>query len=137
MGKKDSSNNDLLKFRGVSRRFNLSSKRAKSQIAKDRFAFDQTMQGHDCSKIRQGGDFVVQKRDFFGNKVGEPTIFEVKTGNYSAVGCAGEKAASIRKKTLQDRKVLVHRLFGMVTNWIEWLISSVFFQSLCDSMRHV
>ena len=81
MGKKDSSNNDLLKFRNVSKRFNLSSKRAKSQIAKDRFAFDQTMQGHDCSKIREGGDFIVQKRDFFGNKVGEPTIFEVKTGN--------------------------------------------------------
>ena len=80
MGKKDSSNSDLLKFRNVSRRFNLSSKRAKSQVAEDRFAFDQTMQGHDCSKIRQGGDFVVQKRDFFGNTVGEPTIFEVKTG---------------------------------------------------------
>jgi len=47
----------------------------------DRFAFDQAMQGHDCTKIRNEGDFVVQKRDFFGNEIGEPTVFEVKTGN--------------------------------------------------------
>ena len=53
----------------------------KGKIAKDRFAFDQAMQGHDCTKIVEGGDFVVQKRDFFGNKVGEPAIYEVKTGN--------------------------------------------------------
>jgi len=78
---KRKSNNDPLKYGNVSKRFNLSSKHAKGRIAKDRFAFDQTMQGHDCEKIREGGDFVVQKRDFFGNKVGEPTIYEVKTGN--------------------------------------------------------
>lgn len=80
MVKRDS-NDDPLKLGNVSKRFNLSSKRAKGSIAKDRFAFDQTMQGHDCSKIREGGDFVVQKRDFFGNEIGKPTIFEVKTGN--------------------------------------------------------
>ena len=79
MGKDSSS--DPLKRGNVSKRFNLSSRRAKGNIAKDRFAFDQTMQGHDCEKIRGDGDFVVQKRDFFGNKVGEPTVFEVKTGN--------------------------------------------------------
>lgn len=72
-----------LKLGNVSKRFNLSSRRAKGDIARDRFAFDQAMQGHDCTKICRGGDFVVQKRDFFGNKVGEPTIFEVKTGNAS------------------------------------------------------
>ena len=70
-----------MKLGNVSKRFNLSSKRAKGNIAKDRFAFDQTMQGHDCQKIREGGDFIVQKRDFFGNKVGDPTVFEVKTGD--------------------------------------------------------
>ncbi len=69
-----------LNLGNVSKRFNLSTNRAKGNIAKDRFAFDQTMQGHDCHKIRQDGDFVVQKRDFFGNKVGEPTTYEVKTG---------------------------------------------------------
>ena len=69
-----------LNLGNISKRFNLSSNRAKGNIAKDRFAFDQTMQGHDCQKIRQDGDFVVQKRDFFGNEVGEPTTYEVKTG---------------------------------------------------------
>lgn len=75
------SNDDPLRSGKVSRRLNLSSNRAKGNIAKDRFAFDQAMQGHDCLKIRQDGDFLVQKRDFFGNKVGEPTTYEVKTGN--------------------------------------------------------
>jgi hypothetical protein len=71
---------DPLKMGNVSKRFNLSSNRAKGNIAKDRFAFDQTKQGNDCQKIRQDGDFIIQRRDFFGNKVGEPTIYEVKTG---------------------------------------------------------
>jgi hypothetical protein len=75
------SKDDPLRSGKVSRRFNLSTNRAKGNIARDRFAFDQAMQGHDCQKIRQDGDFVVQKRDFFGNKVGEPTTYEVKTGN--------------------------------------------------------
>jgi hypothetical protein len=77
---KRSSKDDSLNLGNVSKRFNLSSNRAKGNIAKDRFAFDQAMQGHDCQKIRQDGDFVVQKRDFFGNKVGSPTTYEVKTG---------------------------------------------------------
>ena len=77
---KRSSKDDPLNLGNVSKRFSLSSNRVKGNIAKDRFAFDQTMQGHDCQKIRQDGDFIVQKRDFFGNKVGEPTTYEVKTG---------------------------------------------------------
>ncbi len=68
-------------FGNTSRRFTQSERRVKGSIAKDRFAFDQAMQGHDCQKIRKDGDFVVQKRDFFGNKVGEPTTYEVKNGN--------------------------------------------------------
>ncbi len=78
---KRNSTDDPLKLGNASKRFTLSTNRAKGNIAKDRFAFDQSMQGHDCKKIREGGDFVVQKRDFFGNKVGEPAIYEVKTGN--------------------------------------------------------
>lgn len=77
---KSTSKDDPLNLGNVSKRFNLSSNRAKGNIAKDRFAFYQTMQGHDCQKIRQDGDFVVQKRDFFGNKVGQPTTYEVKMG---------------------------------------------------------
>ena len=65
------SKDDPLRSGKVSRRLTLSSNRAKSNIAKDRFAFDQSMQGHDCQKIRRDGDFVVQKRDFFGNEIGK------------------------------------------------------------------
>jgi hypothetical protein len=80
LGKKSSSDKDPFRFGNISRRFTLSSRnRAKGSIAKDRFAFEQSMQGDDCKKIRQGGDFVVQKRDFFGNKVGQPITYEVKT----------------------------------------------------------
>ncbi len=68
-------------FGNTSRRFTQSERRVKGNIAKDRFAFDQAMQGHDCQKIRKDGDFVVQQRDFFGNKVGEPTTYEIKNGN--------------------------------------------------------
>jgi hypothetical protein len=82
LGKRDSNDKDPFRFGNISRRFTLSSRnRAKGRIAKDRFAFDQAMQGNDCAKIRKGGDFVVQKRDFFGNKIGNPTIYEVKTAN--------------------------------------------------------
>jgi hypothetical protein len=81
LSKKASTDKKPLGFGNTARRFNLSTRRVKGNIAKDRFAFDQAMQGHDCRKIREGGDFVVQKRDFFGNKVGEPTTYEVKTDN--------------------------------------------------------
>ena len=81
MVKKDSDIRKPMGFGNTSRRFTQSNRRVKGSIAKDSFAFDQAMQGHDCQKIRDGGDFVVQKRDFFGNKVGEPVVFEVKTGN--------------------------------------------------------
>ncbi len=81
MVKRDSDDRKPMGFGNTSRRFNQSRRRLKGSIAKDRFAFDQAMEGHDCEKIHEGGDFVVQKRDFFGNKVGEKTVFEVKTGN--------------------------------------------------------
>ena len=80
MAKHSSNDKKPFGFGNTSRRFP-HRRRAIGSIAKDRFAFDQTMQGHDCTKIRDGGDFVVQKRDFFGEKEGEPTVFEVKTGN--------------------------------------------------------
>ena len=81
MSKKASTDKKPLGFGNTARRFNPSSRRVKGNIAKDRFAFDQAMQGHDCRKIREGGDFVVQKRDFFGEKVGEPMVVDVKTGD--------------------------------------------------------
>jgi hypothetical protein len=82
--KSDSSDHRPFGFGNTSRRFaQSSSRREKGRIAKDRFAFDQNMQGNDCIKIRKGGDFVVQERDFFGYKTGKPTIYEVKTANSS------------------------------------------------------
>jgi hypothetical protein len=69
-------------FGNTSRRFPTSkARREKGKIAKDRFAFDQALQGNDCTKIREGGYFIVQERDFFGNKIGNPTVYEVKNGN--------------------------------------------------------
>ncbi len=67
-------------FGNTARRFPHAN-RQKGSIAKDRFAFEQAMQGNDCLKTQRGGDFVVQKRDFFGEKEGEPTVVDVKTGN--------------------------------------------------------
>jgi hypothetical protein len=80
LGKQDSTDKRPYGFGNTSRRFTHSSRQVKGKVAQDRFAFDQSMQGNDCMKVRRGGDFVTQKRDFFGNKIGNPTIFEVKTG---------------------------------------------------------
>ena len=69
-------------FGNTNRRFVESPRKAAGKIARDRFAFDQAIQGNDCAKTSGGGgDFVVQKRDFFGGKDGEPIVFDVKTGN--------------------------------------------------------
>jgi hypothetical protein len=38
------------------------------------------MQCHDCQKCKDG-DFIVQKRDFFDNKIDEQENIEVKTEN--------------------------------------------------------
>ena len=82
MGKSELNDHRPFGFGNTSRRFALSSsRREKGRIAKDRFAFEQSMQGNDCTKIRGGGDFIVQERDFFGDKIGNPAIYEVKTGN--------------------------------------------------------
>ena len=104
MGKDSSNERDPFKFGNISRRFTLSSRRrAQGNVARDHFAFDQSLQGNDCLKIRKGGDFVVQKRDSFGNKIGNPTIYEVKTGNSKLT-----EAQENRKKQLgRDRYKVV------------------------------
>jgi len=82
LGKRKVTDHRPYGFGNTSRRFpQYRSRQEKGKVAKDRFAFEQTMQGNDCTKIRRGGDFVVQERDFFGNKIGNPTIYEVKSGN--------------------------------------------------------
>ena len=98
------SKDDPLRSGRVSRRFSLSYNRVRGNIAKDRFAFEQAMQGHDCIKIRHDGDFVVQKRDFFGNKVGDSRTYEVKT-SYSML----TKAQEERKRQLGRNRYKIVR----------------------------
>jgi hypothetical protein len=77
--------------------------REKGKVAKDRFAFDQTLKGNDCTKIGKDGDFIVQELDAFGNKIGNPTVYQVKSGN-SKLTEAEEK----RKRQLgRDRYKIV------------------------------
>jgi len=88
MDKSETKENRPFGFGNTSRRFaQSSSRREKGKIAKDRFAFEQNMQENDCTKIRKNGDFIVQKRDFFGNNIGNPTTYEVKTGNSKLTDC--------------------------------------------------
>jgi hypothetical protein len=68
-------------FGNTNRRFPQTGRHTQGKIAKDRFAYEQAIAGNDCRKLQRGGDFVVQQRDFFGNPVGEPTVFDVKAGN--------------------------------------------------------
>jgi len=90
-------------FGNTNRRFVRLSRRLAGDLARDRFAFDQAMKGNDCVKIRRGGDFVVQERDFFGNEVGKPKTYQVKTVN-SKVTAAEE----LRKRQLgRDRYRIV------------------------------
>jgi hypothetical protein len=104
LGKSKTNNNRPFGFGNTSRRFALSTiRREKGKVARDRFAFDQALQGNDCTKIRKDGDFVVQKRDFFGNKIGNPTTYEVKTGN-SKVTDAEEKT---KRRLGRDRYKIV------------------------------
>ncbi len=68
-------------FGNTNRRFPQAGRRAQGKIAKDRFAYEQAIAGNDCAKLRRGGDFVVQKRNFLGEPEGEPTVVDVKSGN--------------------------------------------------------
>ena len=90
-------------FGNTNRRFTEPPRKTAGKIAHDRFAFDQAMQGNDCIKIRKGGDFIVQKRDFFGNAIGEPTVVDVKTGNSSIT----EAEKKRRKQLGRDRHKIV------------------------------
>jgi hypothetical protein len=90
-------------FGNTKRRFPNAGRREKGDLARDRFAFDQAMQGNDCTKIREGGDFVVVKRDFLGEKVGEPTVFEVKAGNSKVTAAERER----QKKLGRNRYKIV------------------------------
>ncbi|MCW3998992.1 MAG: hypothetical protein NWE93_01985 [Candidatus Bathyarchaeota archaeon] len=98
---KDRSENKPYGFGNTNRRFP-NPKRQKASVAKDRFAFDQALAGHDCRKLGRGGDFVVQRRDFLGEKEGDPTVVEVKSG-----GSRLTEAQMQRKRQLRGRYRIV------------------------------
>lgn len=68
-------------LKNYQKRTTLSNNRMKGRMAEESFRLEQNLRGNDCRKIHKGGDFVVQKRDIFGNKVGKPTVHEIKSGN--------------------------------------------------------
>jgi hypothetical protein len=68
-------------MRKFQKRLTLSNNVMRGRMAESNFALGQNLQGNDVKRIRKGGDFVVQKQDFFGNKIGKPEVHEVKTGN--------------------------------------------------------
>lgn len=76
----------------------------RGRMAEDSFALEQRMQGHDVKKIHKGGDFVVQKRDIFGRKIGRPKTYEVKTGNSQL-----SEAQKRKKRHLGKRRYKVVR----------------------------
>ncbi len=104
MPKKASNDNKPYGFGNTNRRFAEPARKTAGKIARDRFAFDQAMKGNDCTKIRKGGDFVVQERDFFGNEIGKPKVYQIKTGN-SKITEAEEK----RKRQLGRDKYKIVR----------------------------
>jgi hypothetical protein len=59
---------------------------------------NQRLQGHDVKKIHTGGDFVVQKRDLFGRKIGKPKTVEVKTGGSPLTEAQKKKKRQLKGK---------------------------------------
>lgn len=68
-------------------------------MGEDRFDLEQRLQGHDVRKIHKGGDFVVQKRDMFGRKIGKPMTYEVKTGNSQLSDAQKRKQRRLGKRS--------------------------------------
>lgn len=94
----------LYGFGNTNRRFAQLPQKIAGDLARDRFAFEQAMKGNDCTKICKDGDFVVQERDFFGNEIDKPKIYQIKTGN-SKITQAEEK----RKRQLGRDKYKIVR----------------------------
>jgi hypothetical protein len=75
----------------------------RGRIAEDGFALSQRAQGHEVKKIPVGGDFVVQKRDIFGRKIGKPVTHEIKTGNSSLSTAQKRKKRQLKRNYKVDR----------------------------------
>jgi hypothetical protein len=68
-------------FTQMGKRMMLGMNVMKGKLGEGMFEAGERMKGHDVKRIHKGGDYVVQKRDFFGRKIGKPKVHEVKTGN--------------------------------------------------------
>ena len=85
--KKRSKKNDSFGFDfdlgldSYAKRATLANNKFRGKMAEATFALEQTIQGNEYRKIHKGGDFVVQKTDLLGRKVGKPKTYEIKTGN--------------------------------------------------------
>lgn len=62
------------------KRMTLESNKFKGKMGEDSFRDTELARGSDVRRIHKGGDFVVQKRDIFGNKAGKTFVAEIKTG---------------------------------------------------------
>jgi hypothetical protein len=102
--RKRSNDNDVLGLGKFSKRLTLSNNRMRGRIAEGAFAMEHTYQGDDVKKIHVGGDFVVQKRDPFGRKIGTPTTHEIKSSPRAKLS-----EAQKRKQRQLKRKYKVER----------------------------
>jgi len=96
--RKRSNDNDVSGLGKFSKRVTLSNNRMRGRTAEGIFAMEHTFQGDDVKKIHKGGDFVVQKKDFLGRKIGRPTTHEIKTGHSKL-----SEAQKRRKRQLKGR----------------------------------
>ena len=55
--------------------------RVQGKTGEDIFRIGEEFQGSEVKRIHKGGDFIVQKRDNWGNKIGKPVTNEIKTGD--------------------------------------------------------
>lgn len=95
-----------LELRTFAKRETLANSRFKGKLSADTFSVEQTIQGHDVRKIHKDGDFVVQKKDIFGNKIGKPKVYEIKTGN-SKLSKAHKKNKKRLEKNLESLPFLL------------------------------
>lgn len=95
---------DQSPIRRFIKRSTLESNKARGVLTEGVFALDERLKGNDVRRIHRGGDFVVQKRDFWGRKIGEPKTYEIKTGN-SKLSDAQER---MKKKLKGNYKVVRH-----------------------------
>ena len=76
----------------------------RGRMAENSFELEQRVQGNECRKIHKGGDFVVQRKDMFGRKIGKPATHEIKTGNSQL-----SEAQRRKKARLGNRRYKVDR----------------------------